>query len=109
MEGIVGFKFQHSHSCCGVRVRVGFPARRCPNGFRALADKPLVPVTNPSPSFLRFFPAIMALAPAGSCHVADIDWIYSDVPGDYALCELCIMSRFRPITPEDKGGIGAIV
>lgn len=51
----------------------------------------------------------MALAPAGSHHVADIVWIYSDVPGDYALCELCIMSRFRPITPEDKGGIGAIV
>lgn len=29
--------------------------------------------------------------------------------GDYALSELCIMSRFRPITPEDKGGIEAIV
>lgn len=44
-----------------------------------------------------------------SRRVADIAWIYSDVPEDYTLCELCIMSRFRPITPEDKGGIGAIV
>lgn len=35
-EGIVGFKFQRSHSCCVVRVRGGFPARRCPNGPRAL-------------------------------------------------------------------------
>lgn len=47
----------------------------------------------------------MALALADSLHVEDIAWIYSDVPRDYTLSELCIMSRFRPITPEDKGGL----
>lgn len=50
----------------------------------------------------------MALALADSLHVADIAWIYSDVPRDYTLSELCIMSRFRPITPEDKGGLGRL-
>lgn len=50
----------------------------------------------------------MALALADSRHVADIAWIYSDVPRDYTLSELCIMSRFRPITPEDKGGLGRL-
>lgn len=48
----------------------------------------------------------MTLALDTSPHVADIAWIYSDVPGDYALSELCIMSRFRGITPEDKGDWG---
>lgn len=50
----------------------------------------------------------MALALDVSLHVADIAWIYSDVPRDYTLSELCIMSRFRPITPEDKGGLGRL-
>lgn len=43
-----------------------------------------------------------------SLHVADIARIYSDVPRDYTLSELCIMSRFRAITPEDKGGLGRL-
>lgn len=46
----------------------------------------------------------MALALDASLHVADIAQIYSNVGRDYTLSELCIMSRFRPITPEDKGG-----
>ena len=50
----------------------------------------------------------MALALVASLRVADIAWIYSDVPRDYTLSELCIMSRFRPITPEDKGGLGRL-
>lgn len=50
----------------------------------------------------------MALARPAGLHVADIAWIYSDVPGDYTLSELCIMSRFRGITPEDKGGLGRL-
>lgn len=50
----------------------------------------------------------MALALSAGLHVADIAWIYSDVPRDYTLSELCIMSRFRPITPEDKGGLGRL-
>lgn len=52
----------------------------------------------------------MALALDAGLRVADIAQIYADVLRDYTLSELCIMSRFRPITPEDKGGrIGAIV
>lgn len=54
-------------------------------------------------------PAIMALALDASLHVADIAQIYSNVGRDYTLSELCIMSRFRPITPEDKGGVEPIV
>lgn len=50
----------------------------------------------------------MALALAARLHAADIAWIYSDVPRDYTLSELCIMSRFRPITPEDKEGLGQL-
>lgn len=50
----------------------------------------------------------MALAQAASLHVADRVWIYSDVQRDYILSELCIMSRFRPVTPEDKGGLGRL-
>ena len=50
----------------------------------------------------------MALALSASLHVADIARIYCDVPGDYTLSELCIMSRFRAITPEDKGGLGRL-
>lgn len=47
----------------------------------------------------------MALALDASLHVADIAQIYSNVGRDYPLSELCIMSRFRPVTPEDKGGL----
>lgn len=47
----------------------------------------------------------MALALDAGLRVADIAQIYSDVLRDYTLSELCIMSRFRPITPEDKGGL----
>lgn len=50
----------------------------------------------------------MALALDASLHVADIAQIYSNVGRDYTLGELCIMSRFRPITPEE-GGIEPIV
>lgn len=48
----------------------------------------------------------MALALLTSLHVADLAQIYPDVPGDYTLTELCIMGRFRAITPEDWGGGG---
>lgn len=51
----------------------------------------------------------MALALDAGLRVADIAQIYADVRRDYALSDLCIMSRFRPLTPEDKGGIEAIV
>lgn len=47
----------------------------------------------------------MALALDASLCVADIAQIYADVLRDYTLSELCIMSRFRPVTPEDKGGL----
>lgn len=47
----------------------------------------------------------MALALDAGLREADIAQIYADVLRDYTLSELCIMSRFRPITPEDKGGL----
>lgn len=51
-------------------------------------------------------PAITASALDAGLRVADTAQIYADVPRDYTLSELCIMSRFRPITPEDRGGGG---
>lgn len=50
----------------------------------------------------------MALALTTRLRVADITRIYPDVPRDYTLSELCIMSRFRPITHEDNRGLGRL-
>lgn len=47
----------------------------------------------------------MTLALDAGLRGADTAQIYADVLRDYTLSELCIMSRFRPITPEDKGGL----
>lgn len=82
-----------------------FPRWRCPNGS-ALTRIHAQPVN--APHFLSHHNGLGS----GRCslHVVDIARIYSDVPRDYTLSELCITSRFRAITPEDKGagGVGRL-
>ena len=108
VEGLSVLKFQ-TQTAVVSQGSEGFPGWRCPNGSVLIwIHRRPISASSLTRLLLCLSPTIMALAQAASLHVADIVWIYSDVQRDYILSELCIMSRFRPITPEDKGGLGRL-